>query len=371
MAIESSGISIYSPKIRDQAVVRKFVSQFGTGYVAISIQNGATAVDPDTDTLILTLWYNDVVTSPSTGNPYGTQVAQITSTSLDRDDLGKYHYNIGPTYTSNRGLLTAVWTYSINGMAFQFIDHLQVLEPMPLYETLTASEKSTVEMVTNMFGDMYDNTDGGGPHLVEEFQTHWGYERIAQMMAIAVQKMNYIGNYGNAPTTWSVGATGATLGTNIAGQTVTVVQTMPDGTSTTTSYQTASSTIGGSSGGGLPDAFYGLAVWGTYIECLRHFRDSYTELPQRPGMDVTYVDRSQYYERWSQSLQSEEQDYKAALKSAKISMLSLSRGSLLVAGGIYSVGATGLFQYGTYAAQVRSFRFYPAAFAIAYPGISR
>jgi hypothetical protein len=368
MATEPSGVAVYSPKIRDQAIVRKFVSQFGTGYVAISIQQGSAAIDPDAGTLALALWYNDVVTAPSTGNPYGTQVAAITESSITRDDTGKYHYNIGPEFTTNRGLMTAIWTYSVNSVAFQFIDHLQVLEPMPLYETLSDKERATVEMVTNMFGDMYDNTDGGGPHLVEEFQTHWGYERIAQMMALAVQKMNFIGNYGNPPTTWAVGGAANSAGNVIEGQTVTVTQVMPDGSTTSTSYKTQSSVQGGTQG--MPDAFYGLTVWGTYIECLRHLRDSYTELPARPNADVTYLDRRDYWSRWGQSLQSEEQAYHQALKSAKIGMLQLSRGSVLAAGGIYGFSAAGLFQYGTYAAQVRGWRFYPAAFAIAYPGIS-
>jgi hypothetical protein len=99
---------------------------------------------------------------------------------------------------------------------------------------------------------------------------------------------------------------------------------------------------------------------------MRHFRDTYTEIPNRPGMDVTYTDRRDYWSRWNQNLQQEEQQWRQAVKAAKMSMLSLSRGSLLVAGGIYGGSALGIFQAGTYAAQVRSWRFYPAAPAIAW-----
>ena len=364
MPQEPSGVSIFSPKIRDEALVRKFVSQYGTGYVAISIQQGATPVDPDPDTLAVAIWWNDVLASPSATNPYGTQVLTVTADSLARDDVGKFHYNIGPAYTANRGLLTAIWTYQVNGVAFQFIDHLQVLDPMPLYDTLAPSEKYIVEQVTWMFGDLYDSTEGG-PHLIEEFQTHWDYERIAQMMSIAVQKANFVGNYGNPPTTWSVGA--AVQGSVIQGQQVTNRQVLPDGTINEVTYTTQSSTVGG---GGIPSNFYGLIVWGTYIECLRHFRDSYTEIPQRPGMDVTYVDRTQYMQRWASNLQAEEQNYRQALTQAKLSLLSLSRGSLLVAGGIWGGSALGIFRSGTYAAQVRSWRMYPAAPAISWGATS-
>lgn len=364
MTDEPSGVSVWTPKIADAALVRKFLSQGGYGYVAISIQNGATAVDPDAGTLGLAIWFNDVLTDPAPNahntNPYGTQVATVTADSITRTETGKYFYDLGPSLTANRGLITCVWTYKVDGTPFQFTDHLQIMAPMPLYDSLDDSEKLIVEQVTWMFGDLYDGTEGG-PHLIEEFQTNWTYERIAQMMAIAVQKINLIGNFGNAPTTWSVGNLGSS-GYTVPGQQVTFTQKLPDGTVNTTTYMTKSSNIGG--GGGIPGNMFGLVVWGTYIECLRHFRDSYTELPARPGMDAVYTDRRDYQQRWSANLQEEEANFRQAVTQAKMSLLNLSRGSLLVAGGIYGGSALGIFQSGTYAAQVRSWRFYPAAPAI-------
>ena len=366
MPSEPSGVSVWTPKIADSALVRKFLSLGGQGYVAISIQNGATPVDPDDGTLSLVIWFNDVLTNaaPNTNdpNPYGSQVATVTADSITKTDVGKYYYDIGPELTGNRGLITCVWTYQVNGVPFQFVDHLTITDPMPLYDSLDDQERSVVEQVTWMFGDLYDSTEGG-PHLIEEFQTHWGYERIAQMMSIAVQKMNYIGNFGNPPTGWSVGNAGNS-GYTVPGQQVTFTQKLPDGTVNTTSYMTRSSTTGG--GGGVPAQMYGLTIWGTYIECLRHFRDSYTELPARPGMDSVYADRRDYWNRWQANLQAEEANYRQAVTQAKMSMLQLSRGSLLVAGGIYGGSALGVFQAGTYASQVRSWRFYPAAPALSW-----
>jgi hypothetical protein len=367
MPAEPTGINVWTPKVRDAALVRKFISQGGSGYVAISIQDGvgspATAMDPDPQTLQLAVWFNDVLTNPAPPtNPYGTQVLVVTTDSITRTDTGKYYYNIGPDLTGNRGLLTVVWSYQINGEFFTFTDHLQVLEPMPLYDSLSDADRLTVEQVTWMFGDMYDATEGGS-HLIEEFQTHWGYERIAQMMQIAVMRMNFIGNYGNAPTTWSVGDASSS-GTTVDGQQVTVTQTYMSGASTSWSYNMPSSTVGG--GGGVPSNMLGLATLGTYIECMRHFRDSYTEIPNRPGMDVTYTDRRDYWNRWEANLQSEQKDWEQMVRQAKRSLLSLSRGSLLVAGGIFGGSALGIFQAGTYASQVRSWRMYPAAPAISW-----
>lgn len=363
MPAEPSGVSIYSPKIRDQALVRRFISQNGRGYVAISIQNGADPVDPDEGTLGLTVYYNDVLSDPAPEtSPYGTAILEVTQDSLTRDDKGKFHFDIGPELTKNRGLFTAIWTYQVDAVTFQFTDHLQVLEQMPLYETLSDDERSMVEQVTWMFGDMYDSTEGG-PHLIEEFQTHWGYERIAQIMRFAVSKMNFIGNYGNAPTTWAFGSGGSSSSSSSTFE----VQ-RPDGS---TILMTSNSSSGGFRGSTLPGNMAGLAVWGTYIEVMRHLRDSYTEIPNRPGMDVTYTDRRDYYSRWASNLQAEEANWRQAVKSAKISGLNLSRGSLLVAGGIYGGSARGVFVAGTYASQVRSFRFYPAAPAISWGATPR
>lgn len=358
MATEPSGVGVYSPKIRDAALVRKFVSLGGRGYVAISIQDGATSVDPDPDTLQLAIWFRDVSGSEPT-NPYGIQTTVVTADSITKDSTGHYYYYLGPEVTSNRGLITVVWSYAVNGETFSFTDHLQVLDPMPLYDSLSEQERSTVEQVSWMFGDLYDSTEGG-PHLIEEFQTHWGYERIAQLMAIAVARMNLIGNYANPPTTWTVGHGG--VGSSSSNQQVTEV-TRPDG-STLLMY----STSGGSSAGGsaVPGAFAGLVVLGTYIEVLRHLRDSYTEIPNRPGMDVTFTDRRDYWNRWTANLQYEQQNWEMMVRKAKMSLLNLSRGSLLVAGGIYGGSSGGLFQVGTYAAQVRAWRFYPAAPAISW-----
>ena len=358
MPAEPSGSGVYSPKIRDEALVRKFVSLNSPGYVAISIQQGATPVDPDEGTLQLGVWFNDVLTNPTPdpAHPWGTQVLALTPEGITRTDVGKYYYDLGPALTANRGLLTVQWVYEVNGQLCQFLDHLQILGSMPLYDSLSDQERSVVEQVSWMFGDLYDSTEGG-PHLIEEFQTHWDYERIAQMMRIAVNRMNFIGNYNNPPTTWSVGH--GSVSTNQ----VTAEIERPDG-STFIMYANSGARAAG--GTPVPASFIGLTVLGTYVEVLRHLRDSYTEIPARPGMDVTYTDRRDYWQRWSANLQAEDQEWKMAVKKAKASLLSLSRGSLLVAGGIYGGSSLGIFQAGTYAAQVRSWRFYPSAPAISW-----
>lgn len=322
MPINPSGINIFSPKIADAALVRKFVSQNGRGYVAVNIYDGAKSVDPDPNTITLQIWFNDISNALlTTGNDdRGTLVATIQSADIQKEETGKYFYDIGPEFTGTRGVLYVQWTYSVNGTQFTFNDYLQILDQMPLYDSLNPFERSVVESVSWMFGDLFDSTEGG-PYLIEPFQTHFDYERMAQMARLAVNRMNLIGypitNYGFGP-------------------------------------------------GGLqnpPPDWHGLVIFGTYLELVRHLRDSYVEIPLFQQMNVTYTDRRDYFNRWSQVWQSEWPDFQRMVKMQKRSLLNLASGSLLVAGGIFGPNS-GLFINSMYSSQVRSFRFYPAAFAI-------
>jgi hypothetical protein len=329
---EPSGQQVWSPKIRDQSVVRKFIGQNGRGYTAISIQDGipgptsATGsgnVDPDAGTIHLQVWFQDVSDQFSTAP--GALIADVDSTVITREDKGLYYYELGPALTANRGILTLKWTYAIGGTQFTYMDFAQILGQMGLYDSLNEQEQSIIEQVTWMFGDLFDSTEGG-PQLIEPFQTDYTYERLAQLQVLAVQRFNMMYNFYNPPTTYGVGP----------------------GTQT------------------LPAQFAGLMVFGLYLEVLRHLIRSYVEIPDFSGADVTYTNRRDYFDRWNSVYQSEWPDYKLMVKAAKISLLNMSRGALLVGGGIYGGNALGIFQAGTYASQVRSWRFYPAAPAISW-----
>lgn len=320
MPTDPSGVSVFSPKIADEALVRKFVSQNGAGYVGINIYNGANSVDPDTGSLSLQIWYRDVINLPNEEGQ-GELVATISANDITKEETGKYYYNIGPSLTTNRGILNVQWTYTVNGVQFTFNDHLQVVEQMPLYDTFSPAEKAVVETVSWMFGDLFDSTEGG-PHLIEPFQTHFNYERMAQMAKLAVSRMNLIGypvtNYGMGPGAQSP-----------------------------------------------PPDWNGLVIFGTYLEIVRHLRDSYVEIPIFQQMNVTYTDRRDYFNRWTQVWQSEWPDFQRMVKMQKRSLLNLAGGSLLVAGGIFGPNS-GIFLKSAYSSQVRSMRFYPASPAISW-----
>jgi hypothetical protein len=327
MATDPSGIGVFSPKIRDQALVRRFVSQYGRGYVAIDIQTPADGpVDPDPGTLNLKVWFNDVTAqTPVTNDPRGVLVLDLDEANLHRADTGKYDYEIGPEHTRDRGVLTVEWTYAVSGDDFTFTDHLQILNRMPLYDSLTDAERLIIEQVSWMMGDLFDSTEGG-PYLIEPYQSKFDYERIAQLATVAVHRLNGIG----LPFTyWRFGGKGQQS---------------------------------------LPAKYHGLAVLATYYELIRHLVRSYVEIPQRVNAQVTYLDRGQYQQRWQSILSAEWDDFVKQVKTAKRDELGLAKGALLVAGGIYGGGVNGVFQYGQYVSATRAFRFYPAAPAVSWGG---
>lgn len=320
------GNYVVSPKIVSQATARKFVGQNGRGYMAIGILDDAgNPVDPDDGTISLNVYLNlvDGTSVDPRGNQVITAANETTTPAIIKDDIGKYHYDIGPQLTNQRGTLTAEWDYSVNSVEFTFIDNMIIMEQMPTYDGLSDASKLIVERASWFFADLFDST-AGGPWLAENFQTHFGYERIAQLTYQAILKLN---TTGYPVTNYGVDASSAVI----------------------------------------PENFTGLAVWATKLEIMRHLILSYTEQPQFQNMQTTFTDRRDYAQRWQAVLTAEEPQFTKAAIMSKRSLLNLGGGSLLVAGGIYG-GTAGrsIFITGMYVAQVRAFRFYPAAPSVSF-----
>lgn len=311
------GPEVYSQKLVSQAKARKFVSQNGRGYLAIGIlDRDSKPVDADENSLSLKVWLDSL--NGSTSDPRGTLIIEAGADDITRDDKGKYRYDIGPSHTGQRGLLSVEWTYTVGGTEFTFQDDMQILEQMPNYEALNDKTKLMVEQASWFFADLFDSTTGG-PWLNENFQTHFNYDRMAFLLRIATMKFNVIGypvtHYGVLQTDKSI-----------------------------------------------PDNYTDLMLWGTKLEAMRHLITSYTEIPDFRNIATTYTDRRDYMTRWQAVLQEEKPDYERSVKMAKRSLLKLGRGSILVSGGIYGGSTRGsMYIPGLFAAMTRSFRFYPAA----------
>jgi hypothetical protein len=314
------GPEVYSQKLISQAKVRKFASQNGRGYLAIGIiDRDRNPVDPDGGAIRLKLWRN-TLTDPTNEDSRGSLVLDTNAPNTPdpvRDDVGMFHFDIGPAYTGQRGLLSAEWSYTVGGTAFTFTDDVQILEQMPNYELLSEDTKLLVEQCSWFFADLFDSTTGG-PWLNENFQTHFTYDRMAFLLRMATMKFNVLGY---PVTEFGVGRDDPAI----------------------------------------PANFTNLLLWGTKLEAMRHLITSYTEIPDFRNITTTYTDRRDYQQRWMAVLADEKPDYDKAVKMAKRSLLKLGRGSILVAGGIYGGSARTMFVPGLFTAMTRSMRFYPAA----------
>ena len=307
---------VYSAKLTTAALARRFVGRHGRGYLAIGIVDGSgEPVDPTPNTLTLRVYRHLLDDSPA--DPRGDLVLDVTGDAISRDDVGKFHHDIGPQWTDQRGLLTAEWDYQVDGSSFAFTDNIQILDQMPNYERLRDDAKLIVEQSSWFFADLFDST-AGGPWLAENFQTHFDYERISFLVGQAVMRFNVTGfpvtNYGV-----DVGSAA------------------------------------------IPANFSALMVWATKLEIIRHLIVSYTEQPVFQNVQTTFTDRRDYAQRWQAVLAEEKPEFERAVKLSKRSLLKLGRGSLLVSGGIFGGSANGIFRSGMYAAQPRAWRMYPSA----------
>lgn len=335
-----TGAYVFTPKLRQQSIVRRQVSLWSKQSIGLRIMVNGELADPDSSSLSAELFVN---TDYDSGDPIGDSLGVLTmGTGLFNESVGIYSFVLPEAAVSQPAEIAVVWNYTASGVAQTYTDYIIVLEYMPTYDALSDGEQSVVQQVNWQFGDLYDSVNGG-PHLIEEFQTHFGYERIAQIAHLALNKINFT----RYPiTTFSIGAS----------------------TSTTSSLSPNSPlATSGTMAGPFPPSWYGVLQEGTYIETLKHLIRSYVEQPQISGATITYTDRRDYVQRWSSVLAAEEEDYKNMLIYFKRALLPLDASALAVAGGIYG-GAGWGWRSGTYAAQTRAARFGPVSFVVSYGG---
>jgi hypothetical protein len=325
MPVSPTGDFVYSPSLRQSSVIRNQISRFGVDKIGIRVAGGSGSVDADASTVALNIYQESNFDDLDPTGPL--IITAVEGGDIAHPETGVYTYVITPPVTNIVCLLKAVWTYKVGGTNLTFIDHFQIRDPMPTYDGFNDAEKGAVLMVDNLFADNYDSMVGG-PHLIEEFQTKFTKERIAQLMNWSVNKMNMT----KQPiTNWVLSSPGQT--------------------------------------GTFPPNFWGLLIMGGYLETLKHLIRSYVEQPDIRNADVAYLDRRDYLQRWQSVLQMEQKEYDEMLTLVKRKLMGLGSGALLVSGGIFGGGGSGgLFVAGQYAAATRSFRFYPAAPSVSWGG---
>lgn len=256
---------------------RQYVSQFAPDVLGLTIMVAGVPADAD-------------------GPVEATLINENTHvTVLDRDatraGVGDYRITLSSQESSQPGDYRVRWEYGLDGIPQIYDTYLTIGAASPTYDQLAPDMKEIVDQVWIRFADLFDAPQGG-PHLQTYFENNFGRGRLAQLLRVAVGRLN------------------------------TVAQP----------HQTYS--IDG-------DKVFPTLTWGPlleqalYVEVIKHLRRSYVEQPALTGGDAARLDRRDYLQRWGEILDDEEEDLKGRLGTFKIANMGLGRPSVMVSGGVY------------------------------------
>lgn len=265
---------------------RQYTSQYGTDSIGILVHKAGALADADNNAVaakMTTLDYE--VGPPVVGRLVFNRLALHPAT-------GTYEIILASAETAVPALYQVTWTYSLDGIGQTYVGLLEVGRASPAYDSLDVGMKGVVEAAWLRFADLFDSPYGG-PHLQVYFQSRFDRGRMAQLLRVAVGRLN------------------------------TVAQ--PHSTYTVDD----------------PSNQFPVATWGAilehalYIEAIKHLRRSYVEQPDTQGVTVARQDRRDYLSRWGEILRDEELDLKSELDTFKIANMGLGRPRVLVSGGVY------------------------------------
>lgn len=216
-----------------------------------------------------------------------------------------YEVILPSAQTALPGPFLATWSYVLDTVERSDVQGVLVGEAAPAYDALSPDMKAIVESVWLRLADLFDSPMGG-PHLQVYVQTNFGRNRLAQLLGLALSRINTV----RQPTqTYSLDKP-------------------------------------------FPGKWYGLLSTGLYIEVIKHLIRSYLEQPNPVGVNVARLDRSAYSAAWQGILSSEERDYTNMLDLFKIESMGLGNARVLVEGGVYPrIGVSTRFLAGEAAAR--------------------
>lgn len=224
-------------------------------------------------------------------NPDGT-ATPIFTRAATHTGTGLYEITLSAAETNALGNYSGVWSYTMASVAETYRVYTSVGESNPSYDRLAADLQEIVDHVWIRFSDLFDSP-AGGPHLQTYYQAHWSRGRMADLMGMALRRLNVVAQPHQSFTVDGIGGLFPT------------------------------------------QQWGGLLEIATYVEALKHLRRSYVEQPQFVGGNVTRLDRTNYWQQWGQILADEEADLKAAQDTFKLANMFLGSPRVLVSGGVY------------------------------------
>lgn len=258
-------------------VDRKYISRYSQPVLGIQVHKaGALA---DADALPTVQFMLD-----------GSNTPKWTRTAT-KDGPGTYSVSLSSVDTSSPVFGTVLWNYTTDATPQVYGLDVEIGPSAPAYDALSPAWQGVVDAVWVKFADLYDSPYGG-PHLQVYVQTHFGRNRMAQLLDKALNRLN-----------------------------------------------TASSPHAMYALGGIDFPFTdwgGLLQQSLYIEVVRHLRRSYLEQPEAVlGITASRLDRRDYFNRWGEMLMDEQAEFDRDLSRYRMAHLGLGNVSVLVAGGAY------------------------------------
>jgi hypothetical protein len=265
----------------DEYTDRTYVSRYAAADFGLQVMRQGAPGDADGDVTVALL------ADDGTGTVVFSRLA-------DHPGPGQYTVHLTSKDTQTPGPYVLVWTYTVAGSDEEWRVWLEVGKAAPEYDRLADTMKAVIETTWNRFSDLFDYATEG-PHLQTYVQSNFGRNRMAQLLKIAVGRLN--------------------------------TASQP--------YQTY--TLDGDGGASFPVQQWGsLLESALYVECLRHLMRSYVEQPDvQGGSGVSRLDRRDYMDRWGTVLQGEQEVLKSQLDTFKIAHMGLGTARVLVSGGAY------------------------------------
>lgn len=261
------------------SVDRQYISQWANDILGMALH--VQGIPQNADGAVLVALINE-----ATGDVVFSRTAVNVSP-------GNYEVQLSGEDTKAPGNYAVRWNYSIDGIDDEYYTYVLIGQSNPAYDRLDVTMKEVVDNVWIRFADLFDAPDGG-PNLQSYLESHFTRGRIANLLRVAVGRLN------------------------------------------TAAQPHQSYTIDGQGGAEFPVAQWGpLLEHACYVETIKHLRRSYVEQPQFQGGGITRLDRRDYLERWGQILQDEEKLLKQEMDTFKIANMGLGKGRALVSGGVY------------------------------------
>jgi hypothetical protein len=258
----------------------QYVSQYATDVLGLTIIVAGVATDPDGQSVAATFINEDTHST-------------VFTRAATRATTGEYRVQLTSAESGLPGNHRVRWEYALDGLAQVYDTYVTIGRASQAYDTLAPGMKEVVDQVMVRFADLFDAPQGG-PHLATYFENNFGRGRVAQLLRVAVGRLNTIAQ----------------------------------------PYQTY--TIDGDGGATFPTLSWGpLLEQALYVEVIKHLRRSYVEQPLLTGGDAARLDRRDYLDRWGMILEEEEGDLKSRLGVFKIANMGLGRPSVMVSGGVY------------------------------------